>query len=101
MGGLSSLIADMDLGTLQQYVEKASSEGVFQLDKFEAILGALDEGEQAMTDQDEDEDIASILRAFDEGKLEQTESPPQAETSTLESAAGERSSEPPSADAGA
>jgi len=101
VSGLSSLIADMDLGTLRDYVEQASSEGVFQLDKFETILGTLDEGERALTDQGEDEDIASILRAFDEGKLEQTESPPLVEPPAAEASGRERSTEPPSRDAGA
>ena len=93
VSGLSSLIADMDLGTLKDYVDQASSEGIFQLDKFETILGALEKGEAAVADQEEDPDIVAILRAFDEGKLASTESPPLAEPPIAEP--GEAAVEPP------
>ena len=43
--GMEGLVNTMDLMELQSYVEKATVEGQFQMDKFNEILGALDSAE--------------------------------------------------------
>jgi len=73
--GVSGLISKIDLQTLQRYVEEASIEGVFQLDKFQDILGTLEETEKIVGVVEEDKDILDIMRAMQEAKLAEMERP--------------------------
>jgi len=75
LSGVSTLIAGLDLTTLQKYVDSASVEGVFQMDKFAEMLRTLEDGERLGLEADEDGDIAEIMQAFEEAKLAQAESP--------------------------
>ncbi len=77
--GISSLINTIDLATLRTYVEQASIEGVFQLDKFQEILGTLEETDRVVGVVEEDKDILDIMKAFQEAKLTEMESPEAAE----------------------
>lgn len=79
MSNVSSLISRMDLSELQTFVDRASLEGVFQMDKFKEILGTLEEGEQVVGETEADEDVAAIMRAFEEAKLAEAEDPAEAE----------------------
>lgn len=76
---LSTVISNMDLSELQAYVDQASLEGVFQMDKFSQILGALEEGEQVGAEAEMDDDVSAIMRAFEEAKLAEAEDPAEAE----------------------
>ena len=73
--GVSGLISKIDLQTLQRYVEEASIEGVFQLDKFQDILRTLEETEKIVGVVEEDKDILEIMRAMQEAKLAEMERP--------------------------
>jgi len=73
--GVSGLISKIDLQTLQRYVEEASIEGVFQLDKFQDILSTLEETEKIVGVVEEDKDILEIMRAMQEAKLAEVERP--------------------------
>ncbi len=77
--GVSSVISKIDLDTLRTYVERASVEGVFQLDKFQEILGTLEETDQLVGGVEEDKDILAIMQAFQEARLAEMESPEAAE----------------------
>ena len=77
--GISSLISTIDLATLRTYVEQASIEGVFQLDKFQDILTTLEETDRVVGDVEEDKDVLDIMKAFQEAKLTEMESPEAAE----------------------
>lgn len=77
--GISSVISQIDLATLRTYVERASVEGVFQLDKFQEILGTLEETDQLVGGVEEDKDILEIMQAFEEAKLAEMERPEAAE----------------------
>lgn len=77
--GVSSVISQIDLATLRTYVEQASVEGVFQLDKFQEILQTIEETGRLVGEVEEDKDILEIMKAFEEAKLAEMESPETAE----------------------
>lgn len=79
--GISSLINKMDLSRLQQYVEKASVEGQFQMDSFANILGTLEEPAVASSVTEEETDISAIVAAMQEARDAEKQSP---ETATDE-----------------
>jgi hypothetical protein len=62
--GMESLVNTMDLSELQSYVEKATVEGQFQMDKFNEILGALDSAEGVYRFETDDSDTLAILEAM-------------------------------------
>jgi len=66
--GLSSLISNIDLQTLQIYVDKASVDGVFHMEKFSDILGTLEEGDRIAGGVEADRDVEDIVRAMQEAK---------------------------------
>jgi hypothetical protein len=78
--GLASIISSIDMEKLQQYVEQASVEGSFQWDKFESILGNLEDTEKITGVGEEDKDIQEIMKAMQEAKVASVESPEAAET---------------------
>jgi len=66
--GVSSIVSKMDLGELQQYVERATVDGQFQMERLAEILGTL----EAPLDQDvaitEDGDTMAIVAAMQEAR---------------------------------
>ncbi len=60
--GISKLISGVDLQTLQNYVDRATVDGVFHMDKFEEILSVMEESYEAAGGPGEDEDIMEIVR---------------------------------------
>jgi hypothetical protein len=66
--GLIAVLGSMDIEKLQEYVERSSIDGVFQMDKFEEILGTLEEGEVLTGNAREDEDVLEIMRLMQQAK---------------------------------
>lgn len=68
--GLSSMIAKIDLNTLQQYVDQASVDGVFHMDKLQEMLGALEQGDRmsSVVGAGEDKDVADIVALMQQAK---------------------------------
>ena len=62
--GMEGVVNTMDLTELQNYVEKATVEGQFQMDKFNEILGALDSAEGVYKFETDDSDTLAILDAM-------------------------------------
>ena len=62
--GMEGLVNKMDMTELQNYVEKATVEGQFQMDKFNEILGALDSAESVYKFESDDSDTLAILDAM-------------------------------------
>ena len=60
--GISRLITSVDLGTLQAYVDRATVDGVFHMDKFEEILSVMEESYAVAGGYEEEEDIMEIVR---------------------------------------
>jgi hypothetical protein len=62
--GLSNLINNMDLDKLQNYIEQATVGRQFNLDKFQDIIGKLEEGEGLVNGEDEESDVLDIVAAM-------------------------------------
>lgn len=73
--GLSRIIGTMDIGELRKYVERASVEGAFQLDRFQEILNTLEEPERVVGVLEEEKDVEAIMRAMAEAKALEMENP--------------------------
>jgi hypothetical protein len=59
--GMEGLVNKMDLTELQTYVEKATVEGQFHMEKFNEILGALQSAEGVYKFESDDADTLAIL----------------------------------------
>jgi len=77
--GLSELITRLDLPTLQTYIEEASIDGAFHMDKFQEILRTIEDTSRIVGEVEEDRDILEIMKAMEEAKLAEMESPGLAE----------------------
>lgn len=62
--GLNSLLQGMDLQDLITYINKASVDGEFHMDKFDELLGALEEADSISPDYAEDRDVLDIMKAM-------------------------------------
>jgi hypothetical protein len=60
--GISKLIAGVDLQTLQTYVDQATVDGVFHMDKFQDVLSVMEESQTVAGGYEEEEDIMEIVR---------------------------------------
>jgi len=65
---ISSLLAKMDLADLQRFVEAATVEGQFQMDKFEHILTTLEDYDLDTTAASEDADTLAIVEAMNRAR---------------------------------
>ena len=65
---VSSLLAKMDLADLQRFVEAATVEGQFQMDKFEHILTTLEDYDLDTTAASEDADTLAIVEAMNRAR---------------------------------
>ena len=66
--GVSSIVSKMDLADLQRYVEKATVEGQFQMERFAEILKTLEGPMDLEADVVEDGDTMSIVAAMQEAR---------------------------------
>lgn len=73
--GMSKLIHDMDLQTLQVYIEQATVNGAFQMDKLSELLEGLEEREVFVGGIKADEDIEEIVKAMEEAAELKAEHP--------------------------
>lgn len=73
--GLIGVLGKIDLEELQEYVDKASIDGGFQMDKFAAILGTMEEGQQVLGQPQADEDVMEIVKLMQQAK--ESESSPE------------------------
>ena len=63
--GLTAIISNMDLQELQIYVDQASIDGTFQLEKLQEVLGTLEEGSSITGDIPEDRDVMEVFRLME------------------------------------
>jgi hypothetical protein len=63
--GVLSLVNQLDLQALQTYIEQASTEGAFQLGKFESIIQDLEGGDRVTGPMHDDEDIDDIMELME------------------------------------
>jgi len=62
--GVSGLLSTMDLEQIQDYVERATVEGQFQMERFAGLLDAIDSGDDLDALNAEDADTRAILEAM-------------------------------------
>ena len=62
--GVSSLISNVDLQDLQVYVDQATVDGMFSMDKFGDILSTLERSEDGLNEIEEDAEIAQLVQAM-------------------------------------
>jgi vacuolar-type H+-ATPase subunit I/STV1 len=98
--GMDGLISMMDLEELQAYVEDATIEGQFQMERFTGLLNSLDDAESVYGVPSEDEDTLAIVEAMNEAASAGTDSAISDELrqldETLHAAAAERLAPPES-----
>jgi len=63
--GLTAIISNMDLQELQIYVDQASIDGTFQLEKLQEVLGTLEEGSSITGEIPEDRDVTEVYRMME------------------------------------
>ena len=73
--GVLSLVNQLDLQSLQTYVEQASMEGAFHLDKFESIIATIEDGDRVTGTMRDDADIEDIMKLMDDMKQAELEDP--------------------------
>lgn len=66
--GLSQLVADIDLGELIHYVDEASVDGEFHMDKFDELLGVLEEADSLSPEYREDQDVLEIVKVMQDAR---------------------------------
>lgn len=60
--GIASLIGQIDLSDLVTYVDKASVDGEFQMEKFDRVLNAMEDAERVSPQYSEEQDVLDIVR---------------------------------------
>lgn len=66
--GVSQLVSDIDLGELIHYVGEASVDGEFQINKFDELLGVLEEADSLSPEYSEDQDVLEIMQVMQEAR---------------------------------
>jgi hypothetical protein len=66
--GISKLLTDIDLHDLIIYIDKASVDGEFHMNKFDELLGILEEADTLAPELSEDQDVLEIMRAMQEAR---------------------------------
>ncbi len=66
--GISRILQDIDLQDLIVYIDRASVDGEFHLDKFDELIRALEEADAISPAIAEDEDVLEIVRAMQEAQ---------------------------------
>lgn len=79
--GLSKLLNTVDLGTLQTYVQQASVDGEFKMDKLKEVLGVVEGSDTMPVGASEEDDIKAIM--YEMQRAKEMESDPTAIESAL------------------
>jgi len=62
--GMESIVNNMDLSELHEYVEKATVEGQFQMEKFNEILTSIEGAEKIYDVEGDDDDVMQLVEAM-------------------------------------
>ena len=62
--GLNTILSQIDMGELLRYIDTASTDGEFHMDKFDEILRGLEDAELASPEFREDKDVMDIFNAI-------------------------------------
>ena len=69
--GVSNIINSMDMTNLEKYIEQATVQGEFQMEKLGRILEVVEGADDSVIGQDEDEDTLAIMAAMQQAKTSQ------------------------------
>ncbi len=58
---VGQILGNLELSELESYVDQATANNVFQMDKFEKILGSLEEGEEFSEREEMDAGVSQIM----------------------------------------
>ncbi|MCU0485846.1 MAG: hypothetical protein MUC85_07000, partial [Anaerolineales bacterium] len=61
--GLNTILSQIDMGELLRYIDNASTDGEFSMNKFDEILRGLEDAEQVSPEFREDKDVMDIFNA--------------------------------------
>jgi hypothetical protein len=61
---VGEILGSMDMGELETFIDQATANNVFQMDKFEQLLGSLEENEDIAGAPKMDDDVAEIMAAM-------------------------------------
>jgi hypothetical protein len=71
--GLSSMLQKVDLQTLQTYVQQASVDGEFSMDKLRQVVGTLEGSDTMPGAAEADSDVAEIVRQMQMAKANESD----------------------------
>jgi hypothetical protein len=60
--GLASIVSNIDLSDLINYVDRSSVDGEFQMNKFDDVLRAMEKSKTVAPQYSEDEDVLDIVK---------------------------------------
>lgn len=72
---LGDILARMDTAELQEYVDQATIDGTFQLEKMNALLGIFEEDSELLKADEDDEKIADIVAGWQQAQESEVEVP--------------------------
>lgn len=58
---VGEIMGNLEMGELEAYVDQATANNVFQMDKFEKLLGSLEEGDEFSDREELDEGVSQIM----------------------------------------
>jgi len=71
--GVDGLLSQMDMDEVQAYIEKATVEGQFHMERFTGLLNSIDDAEGLYRMDAEDADTRAILEAMDAAAASRTD----------------------------
>jgi len=66
--GISRILKEIDLQDLILYIDRASVDGEFHLDKFDELIGALEQADAVSPEIAEDQDVLEIVQMMQEAQ---------------------------------
>jgi|GEM_PF-816661 hypothetical protein len=62
--GISKLLSEIDLGDLIAHIDQSSVDGEFHMEKFNDLIGILEESDSISPEYSEDQDVLEIMRSM-------------------------------------
>jgi len=66
--GIADVLKGLDLQDLVSYIDKASVDGEFHVDKFDEIINAIEEADSLSPEYKEDKDVMDIMKAMQQAR---------------------------------
>jgi hypothetical protein len=76
--GVSGLLSSLNLEELELYVEQATVDGKFHLERFGQVIRGMEDQQGSYEDAEDEEDIRKIVEAMNAAQAAETTNPEQA-----------------------